>query len=105
MQGGATTAVRSPGCGLTPPAAPGTAQRMPLWVPDASRTSSGWRCRHFWLNTPSAYRPERPSMLVLAFHGFYDVRRALCVRERAVHACDTGATRAISRLPSAECAA
>ena len=44
-------------------------------------------------------------MLVLAFHGFYDVRRALCVRERAVHACDIGATRAISRLPSAECAA
>ncbi len=52
---------RSPGCGLTPPQAPGTT---------AVRTvDSGGLARTVRVHLPEGYRPDRPTPVVLVFHG------------------------------------
>ncbi|WP_051839182.1 alpha/beta hydrolase family esterase [Streptomyces sp. NRRL F-5126] len=49
------------GCGLRPPATPGTRA--------AQTIDSGGRTRDYVLQIPAGYRPDRPDQLVLVFHG------------------------------------
>ena len=59
--------VSSTGCQARPGVQPGTTARLLVAVPPAS--AAGHRTRGYWLHVPASYRPGRPVLLMLAFHG------------------------------------